>query len=153
MHKHVCYKPSRWYGSVVFYGLAALLVLPGILRDPLFYGLGALLIPASFIVVAVLVGGLATLLRKVGRVDLRGRRLEWAVIFLTVWLCTISFGLWCRFFHAVLVDETRGGGHQREPQDVACASLYGAALFVYVADGVHQRWFGRHKQDRDDDDE
>jgi hypothetical protein len=159
IHKHVCYKPSRFYGSIVFYGLAVLLVMPGMLRDPLFYGLGVLLIPASFIVVAVLVGGLATLLRKVGGVDLRGRHLEWAVVLLTAWLSTISIGLWCGFFHSVLVDETRGGGHQGEPQDVACAAdlllvgSYGAALFVYLTEWVHQCLFGRHKQDDDNNDD
>lgn len=145
---------------MLFYGLEPLCLSsdPDIWRDPLFYGLGVLLFPASFIVVSVLVSGLATFLRKVGEVDMRGRRLEWAVVLLTAWLSTISIGLWCRFFHnAVLVDKTRdGGGHQGEPHQEACAavslllvcSLYGAALFVYVADGVHQRClFGRQKQD------
>ena len=64
IHKHVCYKPSRWCMSVLVYGIVTLLAFPGILRDPLVYDIGISFIPLSFYVMAILGGGIATVLKK-----------------------------------------------------------------------------------------
>merc|ERR1712238_436270 len=98
VHKHVCYKTSRWVWSVVVYGIATLLAFPGILRDPLMYDLGIGFIPLSFYVMAILGGGIATALKKSIGVDLRGRTFEVIVIFLTVSLVVVSWGLLGAFF-------------------------------------------------------
>lgn len=98
VHKHVCYKPARFWGSVIVYGVLALLAFPGIIRDPLMYDLGLSLLPMSFLVMGILGGGLATLLKKCAGTDIRGRSLELAVVLLTVWLVLISWGLVGAFF-------------------------------------------------------
>mmetsp|Transcript_15661 Transcript_15661/g.17603 ORF Transcript_15661/g.17603 Transcript_15661/m.17603 type:complete len:786 (+) Transcript_15661:134-2491(+) len=98
VHKHVCYKTSRWVWSVVVYGIATLLAFPGILRDPIMYDLGIGFIPLSFYVMAILGGGIATALKKSIGVDLRGRTFEVIVIFLTVSLVVVSWGLLGAFF-------------------------------------------------------
>jgi hypothetical protein len=53
VHKHVCYKPVRFWWSVILYSAAALAAFPGILRDPAMYELGLSMIPASFVIVRV----------------------------------------------------------------------------------------------------
>ena len=98
VHKHVCYKPSRWGWSVVVYGAATLLAFPGILRDPLMYDLGLGFIPASFYVMGILGGGIATVSKKMFGIDLRGRAFELVVILMTVWLVLITWGLVLGFF-------------------------------------------------------
>lgn len=98
VHKHVCYKPVRFWWSTVVYGVATLALFPGILRDPLMYDLGLCLIPVSFIVTGILGGGVATLLKKAAGVDLRGRFLEAAVVLVTLWLTVVSWGLVKGFF-------------------------------------------------------
>jgi len=98
VHKHVCYKPSRWFLSLLIYGIATLLAFPGILRDPLVYDLGFSFIPLSFYVMAILGGGIATALKKSIGLDLRGRTFEVGVIFATVFLVFISWGLLGAFF-------------------------------------------------------
>ena len=98
VHKHVCYKPSRWGWSVIVYGAATLFLFPGILRDPLMYDLGLGFIPASFYIMSILGGGLATLLKKALGLDLRGRTFEMVVILLTLWLVFVSWGLVGAFF-------------------------------------------------------
>lgn len=98
VHKHVCYKPARFWWSVVVYGIATILAFPGILRDPLMYDLGLCTIPVSFMVMAVLGGGLATLLKKTAGVDLRGRMFELAIVLFTLWLVIISWGMVRGFF-------------------------------------------------------
>lgn len=98
VHKHVCYKPARWWWSVVVYGTATVIAFPGIVRDPLMYDLGFCTIPVSFMVMAVIGGGLATLLKKSMGVDLRGRMFELAIVVLTLWLVIISWGVVRGFF-------------------------------------------------------
>mmetsp|Transcript_9014 Transcript_9014/g.22348 ORF Transcript_9014/g.22348 Transcript_9014/m.22348 type:complete len:750 (+) Transcript_9014:172-2421(+) len=98
VHKHVCYKPSRWFMSVLVYGIATLLAFPGILRDPLVYDLGFSFIPLSFYVMAILGGGIATTLKKSISLDLRGRAFEVVVILLTLGLVIVSWGLLAAFF-------------------------------------------------------
>ena len=98
VHKHVCYKPSRWGWSVVVYGCVTLLLFPGILRDPLMYDLGLGFIPTSFYVMAILGGGIATLLKKSAGIDLRGRAFEMATILATVWLVLVCWSLVGAFF-------------------------------------------------------
>lgn len=98
VHKHVCYKPTRWYSSLVLYGIATLLAFPGILRDPMFYDLGFSFIPISFYIMAILGGGIATALKKNFSVDLRGRTFELVIMLLTLGLSLISLGLLRAFF-------------------------------------------------------
>ncbi len=98
VHKHLCYKPVRLYWSVVVYSALTLALFPGILRDPVMYDIGILLIPASFIMMGILGGGLATLLKKTAGVDLRGRRMEFAVVLGTIWFSALSWGLVKAFF-------------------------------------------------------
>lgn len=98
VHKHVCYKPSRWAWSVVLYGLATLFLFPGILRDPLMYDLGLGFVPVSFYIMAILGGSVATTLKKGAGIDLRGRTFEVLVLFLTSWLVFVCWGLVSAFF-------------------------------------------------------
>lgn len=98
VHKHVCYKPARFWWSVVVYGIATMLAFPGAMRDPLMYDLGLCTVPVSFMVMAVLGGGLATFLKKSLGVDLRGRMFELAIILFTLWLVIISWGVVRGFF-------------------------------------------------------
>lgn len=98
VHKHVCYKPARFWWSVVVYGLATIIAFPGIVKDPLMYDLGLCTIPVSFMVMAVIGGGLATLLKKSMGVDLRGRMFELAIVLFTLWLVIISWGVVRGFF-------------------------------------------------------
>ena len=93
VHKHVCYKPSRFWWSVVVYGSLLLALIPGILRDPLLYDLAFSFVPPSFYIMAVLGGGLASLLKRICGVDVRGRGLELMVVVLTAWLVYISWGI------------------------------------------------------------
>jgi RING-variant domain len=98
IHKHVCYKPIRLWSSVVVYGTLTLLAIPGILRDPLMYDIGICILPASFVVMGILGGGMATLLKKWVGWDLRGRMMELLVVLATLWLSTVSWGLVKGFF-------------------------------------------------------
>ena len=98
VHKHVCYKPSRWAWSVILYGLVTLHLFPGILRDPMMYDLGFVFVPMSFYIMAILAGGAATLLKKGASFDIRGRALETFVVITTTWLVFVSWGLVNAFF-------------------------------------------------------
>ena len=98
VHKHVCYKPARFWWSTVVYSLAAVALFPGVLRDPLIYDFGISMVPASFFVIGVLTGGMATALKRCLFVDLRGRLLEFSVLLVTCWLVTITWGLVWAFF-------------------------------------------------------
>ena len=62
------------------------------------YDLGLGFIPASFYIMSILGGGLATLLKKALGLDLRGRTFEMVVILLTLWLVFVSWGLVGAFF-------------------------------------------------------
>lgn len=98
IHKHVCYKPSRLYQSIVFYSLAAVTLFPGSLRDPVVYSIGLALVPVSFVIMGILGGGAATLLKKLAGIDLRGRRMELMVLLATIGLSLLSWGLLRAFF-------------------------------------------------------
>lgn len=93
VHKHVCYKPARFYWSVVVYSILALLLFPGILRDPMMYDVGLFAVPVSFIVTGVLGGSVATLLKKASGIDARGRLLELSVVIATIILTDITWGV------------------------------------------------------------
>ena len=80
------------------YGVATLIAFPGIVRDPLMYDLGLCLIPISFVVMGILGGGMATLLKKSAGFDLRGRVFELIVVLATLWLVVISWGVVLGFF-------------------------------------------------------
>jgi hypothetical protein len=80
------------------YGSGTLAAFPGILKDPLLYDLGLCFVPVSFVVMGVLGGGFATLVKRMSGVDLRGRGLELAVVLWTFWLTVISWGLILGFF-------------------------------------------------------
>lgn len=98
IHKHVCYKPARFWWSTAVYLLLALALFPGVLKDPLIYDFGISLVPASFFVIGILAGGVAQFLKKCFLVDLRGRMLEFAVLLVTLWLVNVSWGLTWAFF-------------------------------------------------------
>ena len=93
VHKHLCYKPVRFWWSVLVYGALAVLLFPGVLRDPLMYDLGLFFVPVSFVVMGVLWGGIATAVKKMTNMDLRGRMLELTVVLCTTWLSLVSWGL------------------------------------------------------------
>ena len=97
-HKHVCYKPARFWWSVVVYGLGTITCFPGILRDPFIYDLGILSVLLSFTVMGVIGGGLAQSLKKTHGVDIRGRTLELVVVLNTLILAWITWGLVWGFF-------------------------------------------------------
>jgi RING-variant domain len=98
IHKHVCYKPIRFWWSCVVYGTLTLLLFPGFIRDPIMYDLGLGMIPVSFITMGVLGGGVAKALKKMAGVDARGRGMELAVVVATVFLIALSWGLIRGFF-------------------------------------------------------
>lgn len=98
VHKHVCYKPARFWWSMVAYGTAVLVGIPGILKDPFVYDLALSFLPISFYVMAILGGSLAAAFKKASGVDLRGRLLEFIVVIATLWLVWISWGLVWAFF-------------------------------------------------------
>jgi hypothetical protein len=83
---------------VVVYGATTLVLVPGILRDPLMYDLGVCLIPVSFVVMAILGGGLAMAMKKFTGLDLRGRLLEMVVVTCTMAVSLVSWGLVKGFF-------------------------------------------------------
>jgi RING-variant domain len=112
VHKHVCYKPSRWAWSVIVYGMAALLVFPGVLRDPLMYDLGLGSIPLSFYVMSILGGGIATTLKKSAGLDLRGRTFEMVVLLSTLGMVLLLWGLIGAFFGNPLACYGVLGNHQ-----------------------------------------
>jgi len=98
VHKHLCYKPARFWWSFAFYGAAAVLAFPGILRDPIIYDLGFSCLLGSFVVMGVIGGSIATALKHGAGVDIRGRTLELTVVVLTLWMAAISWGLVWGFF-------------------------------------------------------
>ena len=119
IHKHVCYKPMRFWWSVVVYGALTLLLFPGILRDPLMYDIGFCLVPASFVIMGVLGGGVATLVKKFAGVDVRGRLMEFAVLTFTLWLSVVSWGLVKGFFGDTNACYGTLGGYQVTAEDLS----------------------------------
>jgi hypothetical protein len=132
VHKHVCYKPVRFWWSAVVYGVATLALFPGILRDPLMYDLGLCLIPISFIVTGILGGGAATVLKKAFGVDLRGRFLEASVVAVTLWLTIVSWGLVKAFF-GESSSVCRGAMGSLSVTDEQLSSSYSTLRFLRMA--------------------
>jgi hypothetical protein len=93
VHKHVCYKPSRYIWSVVVYGIAITMLFPGMLRDPIYYDAGLGLIPFCFYIMAVIGGGIATLFKKVAGFDLRGRSFELLVVATSLEMFRVMWGI------------------------------------------------------------
>lgn len=98
MHKHVCYKPVRFWWSVVVYGLAFVYFFPGVLSYPLIYDLGLSFLWLSFVVTGIIGGGMATVMKKKFGIDIRGRALEATVVIMTCWLASVCWGLVWGFF-------------------------------------------------------
>lgn len=120
------------------YGTATVLAFPGILKDPLIYDLGLSFLPASFLVVGILGGGVATAFKKGLGIDMRGRTLELIVLILTIWLVLVSWGLVWAFFG----DATRCYGamgtlqeHKKSPSS-KILSVLGTLIFRPA-----QSWF------------
>lgn len=98
VHKHVCYKPVRFWQSVALYGLAIIYFIPDVLRYTLLYDVGLSFLWLSFVITGVIGGGVATIMKKRVGVDIRGRVLELAVVLATLWLGSIGWGLIWAFF-------------------------------------------------------
>jgi hypothetical protein len=141
IHKHVCYKPARFWWSVVVYGGLTFLLFPGILRDPLMYDIGVCLIPTSFVIMGVLGGGMATGIKRMTGVDMRGRMMEMAVVVTTIWLSIISWGLVKGFFGNASACYGTVGSYNVTSDEVSSSYLLrglrslllGPAQRVYVA--------------------
>ena len=73
MHKHMCYKPVRIWWSSIFYGLSTIVLFPGIWKNPLVYWTSLLNVAVGFLVSSNLAGGIASVVKKVSRIDMRGR--------------------------------------------------------------------------------
>lgn len=98
VHKHVCYKPTRFWWSVAVYGIGTVTAFPGILKDPILYDLGIFSILLSFTISGIIGGGMAQCLKKINGQDIRGRSLEAAVVISTLFLAHITWGLTWAFF-------------------------------------------------------
>jgi hypothetical protein len=98
IHKHVCYKPSRFWQSVAVYGIAFMYFFPGVKSAPFVYDIGFSFLWLSFVVSGVIGGGIATAMKRQFGRDLRGRALEATVIALTVWIFVKCWGLLWAFF-------------------------------------------------------
>jgi hypothetical protein len=110
---------------VVVYSLGALVAVPGILKvrkqrkkyspflflmlkfhlmfftsyqDLLLYDLMFTLLPVNFIVMGIIAGGFASVIKQYQGSDIRGRMLELAVVFFTIWLTMLSSGLVRAYF-------------------------------------------------------
>jgi len=98
VHKHVCYKPARFWWSVVVYGAGTILLFPGILKYPVVYDLGSSLLFISFMVMGIIGGFFATVMKRGMGIDIRGRSLELCVVLMTIWLASVSWGLVWGYF-------------------------------------------------------
>ncbi len=98
IHKHVCYKPVRFWWSVLVYSIVGLLLFPGFRRDPLVYDLGLMAVPMSFVVAGILGGSAGILIKKASGIDARGRLLELTVVLATIFLSFVTWGLIQSFF-------------------------------------------------------
>ena len=98
VHKHLCYKRERYWQSWALYLALTALFFPGFQSDPLVYDVGLCCLLGSFMVMGVIGGGIATLLKKGAGVDIRGRTLEGAVVAATLWYASVAWGLAWGFF-------------------------------------------------------
>lgn len=93
VHKHVCYKPVRFWSSVVVYTLGILMLVPGIIKNFPIYDTSATLLPINFIAMGNIAGGAASTLKRSAGIDIRGRILEISVIICTLFLTAVTTGL------------------------------------------------------------
>jgi len=118
VHKHVCYKPVRFWWSVVFYTLLTVVTIPGIIRNPLVYGTGLASIPASFLAVGILSGYFASITKKLLKIDVRGRILELSVVICTLKVAYASWAIIQAFF----------GITTNNCSNFPCTSIYSIAI-------------------------
>mmetsp|Transcript_26133 Transcript_26133/g.55042 ORF Transcript_26133/g.55042 Transcript_26133/m.55042 type:complete len:1001 (+) Transcript_26133:31-3033(+) len=90
VHKHVCYKPARFWWSVVVYSVGGVLAVPGVLKEPLVYDFMLTFLPMNFLATGIIAGGIATDIKRLLAVDIRGRTLEVLVVLLTLLLTFIT---------------------------------------------------------------
>lgn len=142
IHKHVCYKPVRFWWSVVVYGALTLALFPGILRDPLMYDIGVCLVPASFVIMGILGGGLATVIKKAAGVDPRGRFMEVAVLVATLWFSVLSWGLVKGFFGDTNACFGTVGSYSVNLDDVSSTYVLRGlrALILQPAEKIYLTW-------------
>lgn len=142
IHKHVCYKPVRFWWSVVVYGALTLMLFPGIIRDPLMYDIGVCLIPASFVIMSILGGGVATVVKKATGVDLRGRLMELAVVVGTLWFSVMSWGLAKGFFGNTSACYGTVGSYSVTAEDVSSTYILRGlrALVLRPAKKIYLTW-------------
>jgi len=98
VHKHVCYKPARFWWSAVVYTALTVSLFPGVWTKPLVYAAGAGVVPACFFVMGVLGGSFASVMKKGVKIDMRGRCLELSVVVGTLAMAHISWGVIRGFF-------------------------------------------------------
>jgi hypothetical protein len=120
------------------YGIATILIFPGILRDPLIYDLGLGLVPVSFYVMAILGGGIATTLKKSAGLDLRGRTFEMVIVLATFCLVMVSWGLVGAFFGKPSSCYGLLGGYDLENRNFTFNVLQKLETFVL---SPAQNWF------------
>lgn len=121
IHKHVCFKPTRFWLSVAVYNAIVLTLFPGIIRDPILYDIGVCMIGASFFTLSILIGGIATIIKELNGKDIRGRLLELLVTVLTVWMSVISWGLVKGFFGNVSACYGNFGSYGITKEDLAAS--------------------------------
>mmetsp|Transcript_21288 Transcript_21288/g.46197 ORF Transcript_21288/g.46197 Transcript_21288/m.46197 type:complete len:930 (+) Transcript_21288:77-2866(+) len=93
VHKHVCYKPVRFWWSVVVYTVGLFMTVPGIVENFPIYDAMITLLPINFIALGIVGGGIASALKRSSGIDIRGRILEVIVVVLTCLLTGVSSGL------------------------------------------------------------
>jgi len=91
VHKHVCYKPQRFWWSLVVYTILIRLTVPKLVENFPIYVEAITLVPVNFHALGIIGGGIASTLKRI--VDIRGRILELIVVTLTLLLTCITSGL------------------------------------------------------------
>jgi len=99
LHKHVCYKSSRFWCSFVFYTFLLLGIVRGFRNWPLLYLSGVFVCgTSSFALAGILGGSLAALLKRIFKIDIRGRYLECVVVIGSLQLSWLMWRLQWAFF-------------------------------------------------------
>ena len=99
LHKHVCYKSSRFWCSFIFYTFLLLGVFPGFRNWPLLYLSGVFVCgTSSFALAGILGGSLAALSKRIFKIDIRGRYLEFVVVIGSLQLAWLMWRLQWAFF-------------------------------------------------------
>lgn len=78
--------------------MAYIYFIPGVLSYPLVYDLGLGLLWLSFVLMGVIGGGIATIMKREMGIDIRGRTLEVFVVIMTIWMGLVCWGLVWEFF-------------------------------------------------------